>query len=97
MASSDEHITTDQKIRVGLAIVITISWAVSFIVDILAAKYDPPAYMGPLMLLVAGSVFGQGIVSNAIKQVVANQNPPNPNGNGPVPEPQPTKQEGTPT
>lgn len=84
MASSDEHITTDQKIRIGLAIVITISWAVSFIVDILVKQYDPPTYMGPLMLLVAGSVFGQGIVSNAIKQVVANQNQ-----NVPAPEPPP--------
>lgn len=72
----------------GLAIVITVAWTVSFIVDIEVQGYDPPASIHPLMMIVAGAVFGEGLVRSAVKQIVQNQQ----NGNGSPPAPQ---QEGT--
>lgn len=68
--------TADQKIRLGLAVVITIAWAVSFTADILVVTYDPPASIHPLMMIVAGAVFGEGLVRSAIQQRNGNSSAP---------------------
>lgn len=68
-----EEVSLDQKIRLFLAGVITIAWAISFIVDIRVKDYEPPASLHPLMMIVAGAVFGEGLVRSAIKQVIEKQ------------------------
>lgn len=54
--------TSNNKVSTGLAIVITGAWAVSFIVDIVNKNYDPPASVHGLMMMVAGAVFGEGLI-----------------------------------
>lgn len=59
--------STNDWIALWLTVVITLAWAVSFIVDIARTDYDPPASVHALMLIVAGAVFGDGLVrSNRI-------------------------------
>lgn len=59
--------STNERVSLGLTIIITVAWAVSFIVDILRTEYEPPASVHALMLIVAGAVFGDGLVrSNRI-------------------------------
>lgn len=45
-----------------LASVITVAWGVSFLVDIMVEKYDPPSSVHVLMMIVAGATFGEGLV-----------------------------------
>lgn len=82
-------VSADQKIRIGMAVVITVAWTISFLVDIKVDTYDPPASIHPLMMIVAGAVFGEGLVRSAVKQIIQNQQ----GGNGSQPTP-PTNQEG---
>lgn len=59
--------STNEWASLWLTVVITLAWAVSFIVDIAKTEYDPPASVHALMLIVAGAVFGDGLVrSNRI-------------------------------
>lgn len=46
------------KLATGVAIVITAAWSASFVADMLVVRYDPPALITPLMLSVAGWLFG---------------------------------------
>lgn len=46
---------------------ISILWAFSFIVDMTPYPYDPPGYMGPLMLLVAGGAFATNLIKDKDK------------------------------
>jgi hypothetical protein len=57
---ADKH--EESKLPVVVAILITVVWIVSFIVDLLNAKYDPPPTVGALMLLAAGWLFGKGML-----------------------------------
>lgn len=67
---------SNNKIATVMAIVITVVWAVSFLVDIVVEEYDPPPSVHALMMIVAGAVFGEGLIRNR-----------NGNGNGrPPPE-----------
>lgn len=44
--------------------VITMVWAASFLADVIVTNYNPPwPYVSPLMLIVAGALFRDGIVS----------------------------------
>lgn len=52
----------EATLRVWVGGTITLLWAVSFIADMFIADYDPPSTVGTLMLLVAGALFGEGIV-----------------------------------
>lgn len=52
----------DPHLRTTIALVVTIAWTVSFVADILIPEYDPPGSVGTLMLLVAGALFGEGVV-----------------------------------
>ena len=54
--------STNERIALWLTVVITTAWAISFIVDITRTEYDPPASVHALMLIVAGAVFGDGLV-----------------------------------
>lgn len=54
----------DPKVRLWVAGVITVAWAVSFVVDILNPLYDPPSIVGTLMLIVAGAIFGTDVVGS---------------------------------
>lgn len=67
--AEDNDDKSNSRIVQGLAAVITTAWAVSFIVDILDKSYEPPASVHALMLLVAGAVFGEGLLrSNKPKE-----------------------------
>lgn len=55
--------STNSKVANVLAIVITISWAISFLVDIFVKEYDPSASVHALMMMVAGAVFGEGLIN----------------------------------
>lgn len=44
---------------------ITALWAVSVAVDLFNPNYDPPPGLHPLMLTVAGGLFGREVVSAA--------------------------------
>jgi len=59
-----------------VAVVITTAWAVSFILDAVVATYEPPPSVHPLMLMVAGSLFGGAVLRETRK------NGGNGNGNG---------------
>lgn len=52
----------DRRVALWLSGVITAVWTVSTIVDAFVKSYDPPPTIGALMLLVAGGVFGEGIL-----------------------------------
>lgn len=39
-------------------------WAISFIIDILNPKYDPPEYVNPLIMLVGGFLLAAANSSN---------------------------------
>lgn len=42
-------------------------WAVSFIMDIINPKYDPPEYINPLIMLVGGFLLAAANTSNKDK------------------------------
>lgn len=46
----------------AIAVVITAAWAISFIVDAVNPKYDPPPGVHALMLIVAGAAFTGNII-----------------------------------
>ena len=50
-------------LRTSIAILITIAWIVSFILDTLVKAYDPPVSITPLMLAVATWIFGAEVVA----------------------------------
>lgn len=60
MASNDNDENNNTAKR--LAAVITSAWAVSFIVDIIDKAYEPHPSVHALMMLVAGAVFGEGLI-----------------------------------
>lgn len=64
MASHRVSTSSNNRIAFILAIVITAAWAISFIVDIVVKEYDPPASVHALMMIVAGAVFGEGLLKS---------------------------------
>lgn len=62
----------DRRLAKVLAYVITVAWAISFTIDIVNPDYDPPASIHPLMLLVAGGAFGEGIIRSVVKNSSSN-------------------------
>lgn len=62
MASDLRRTESNNKIATILAVVITIAWAISFMIDIVIKEYDPPASVHALMMIVAGAVFGEGLI-----------------------------------
>jgi hypothetical protein len=48
---------------------ITALWAASLIADMLVERYDPPAGLGTLMLIVASALFGGPVVAEIRKRV----------------------------
>jgi hypothetical protein len=53
---------SNNRIAMALAVVITVAWALSFFIDIVVKVYDPPASVHALMMIVAGAVFGEGLL-----------------------------------
>jgi hypothetical protein len=49
----------NDRIATAIAIVITIVWTLSLVLDAVWAKYDPPGTVHALMMAVAGWAFGQ--------------------------------------
>lgn len=62
MASHAHRNSSNNRIATLLATVITAAWAISFIVDIFREEYDPSASVHALMMIVAGAVFGEGLI-----------------------------------
>lgn len=58
----------DKRLTAVIAIVITAAWAVSFLVDIVNPRYEVPAGIHPLMLIVAGAAFGGAVFGKDKKQ-----------------------------
>jgi hypothetical protein len=66
-----EALTVNEKIRLGLACIITVAWLISFYLSITTPDtWSPPGELNPLMLLVAGTIFGEGLVRSAIKSII---------------------------
>ena len=65
------RLPTNNTIAFGLAVLITAAWAVSFILDIVVKEYDPPASVHALMMIVAGGVFGEGLIRTRTGQAPA--------------------------
>lgn len=55
----------DKRATAVLAYVIIVSWAISFLVDIIVRDYDPPATVHALMMMVAGSVFVKSVYTKS--------------------------------
>lgn len=56
-----------EKLAFWFACVITVAWASSFIVDMLIASYEPPVILTPLMLTIAGWLFGGDVMKRMTK------------------------------
>jgi hypothetical protein len=52
----------NSRISGGLAIVVTTIWALSMIMDAVAANYDPPGGIHGALMVVLGGIFGARIV-----------------------------------
>lgn len=50
-----------RKLAVRMAYVILAAWTVSFVVDIVNPNYEPPPSVHALMVIVAGSLFGESV------------------------------------
>ena len=56
------------RLRLTFATVILLAWVISsFVLDPVFPDYDPPAALTPLMLLVAGYLFGPSITGRSHK------------------------------
>lgn len=60
-SKADSHILTPYVIN-GIAIVVTIVWAASFVADVSLGRYNPPGQIHMVMLGIVGSIFGFQIV-----------------------------------
>lgn len=74
--SPDERSQDDRRIAKLLAYVITFAWIVSFVIDIFNEAYDPPASLQGLIMLVAGGVFGEGIIRSVVQQKTSTSQTP---------------------
>lgn len=52
------------RVATGIAVVITIVWATSFLADIFIKDYDPSPFVHFLMMVVAGGAFGHAYIRN---------------------------------
>jgi cell division protein FtsB len=57
---------SNRFIALVVASVITAAWAISFTVDIFVKDYEAPPSVHALMLIVAGAVFGEGLIRSRI-------------------------------
>ena len=57
----------EPQLRYWVAGAITAAWVLSVVADIAFAHYDPPGGIHSLMLIVAGGIFGEGVVTAARK------------------------------
>lgn len=53
----------DKKVSNAIAIVVTIVWATSFLLDIFLSSYDPPASIGGIMMIVVGAAFAGNVLT----------------------------------
>lgn len=51
----------DKRVSNAIAIVVTAVWTISFLADIALRKYDPPASVHAIMMIVAGAAFANGL------------------------------------
>lgn len=63
----------NQSVVNGIAIVITVVWATSFLADIFVKNYDPSPFVHFIMLAVAGAIFGHGFFKEGEKDVNGRQ------------------------
>jgi hypothetical protein len=56
-------------LRFWVGVTITTLWAVSLVADVAIERYDPPAGLGTLMLVVASALFGGPVVAEIRKRV----------------------------
>jgi hypothetical protein len=61
----------DNRIVNGIAILVSLVWAISFVADILIAGYDPSPFIHLAMMTIVGAAVGRGFIRNG-----------NGNGNG---------------
>lgn len=52
-------------VRIAIAMIVTVVWAISYAVSIVNHHYHPPAEINGVMLLVAGFFFATGIREQA--------------------------------
>lgn len=77
MEDSHGEMSRDNESRITqteiISYIITAVWVVSFFVDIVAKGYQPPPTVHALMMLVAGALFGDGLIR---RRNTGNQSPP---------------------
>ena len=61
----------DKRIVNGIAILVSLVWAISFVADILITGYDPSPFIHLAMMTVVGAAVGHGFIRSG-----------NGNGNG---------------
>lgn len=62
MARRPWELSRDQLTTL-VAVVILFTWTVSFFAGLVSDDYEPPAVLTPLMTLVAGFCFSDGLIS----------------------------------
>jgi lipopolysaccharide export LptBFGC system permease protein LptF len=58
----------EERLRLVFAYTVLIAWVVSFILDAAVKAYDPPAFVGPLALAVAGYLFGAPVARGLLER-----------------------------
>ncbi len=62
--TKDKRRSVSPAVANGIAIVVTLVWAVSFVADIIpSANYDPPTAIHAAFMVVVGSIFGVQLFS----------------------------------
>lgn len=55
----------DKRITNGIAIIVTIIWATSFVLSAIVPDYSPPVSVHAVMMLVAGAAFGSSVLKRS--------------------------------
>lgn len=55
----------NDRLATAIGVMITVAWAVSFVLDAALPRYEPPQTVHALMLIVAGAAFGKNIIKRS--------------------------------
>lgn len=64
MGNGSRQTQLPAALTIGIAVVVTVVWAASFIADIFIKDYDVNPLVHFLMMVVAGAAFGHGFLKN---------------------------------
>lgn len=58
----------EARLRIIFASIVLAVWVVSFLIDVINPNYDPHPSIQPLMLIVAGALFGEHALRTGLKR-----------------------------